>query len=179
MEQALAECERLKKENEYLKQVLSTIMKKNEHNYSVLSTSSTVNNRSSPQEKIQLFKRLFRGRTDVYAVRWESKDGRAGYTPACAYEWQPPFCKKPEIKCSECKHRMLLPLDDQVFYDHLIGKQTIGIYPMQKDETCFFLMENFRSDISKCSCTINCFYENIFNQPACSKVCELYSRVIY
>lgn len=48
-------CRTVKKEDEYLKQILSTIMKKNKHNYSVLSTSSTVNNHSLPQEKIQLF----------------------------------------------------------------------------------------------------------------------------
>ncbi|ANB61015.1 TOTE conflict system archaeo-eukaryotic primase domain-containing protein [Anoxybacteroides amylolyticum] len=144
LEQVLAECERLRKENEYLKQVLSTMMQKNRDVRSVVpSANLMVNNRSSPEEKIRLFKRLFRGRTDVYAVRWESKDGRTGYTPACAYEWQPPFCRKPEIKCSECKHRTLLPLDDQVLYDHLSGKHTIGIYPMQKDETCFFLAIDF------------------------------------
>ena len=31
---------------------------------------------SSAKEKIALFRSLFRGREDVYAVRWESKDGR-------------------------------------------------------------------------------------------------------
>jgi len=31
-------------------------------------------------EKLTLFRRLFRGRTDVYPIRWESK---AGYSPAC------------------------------------------------------------------------------------------------
>ncbi|MFL6677323.1 MAG: TOTE conflict system archaeo-eukaryotic primase domain-containing protein [Burkholderiaceae bacterium] len=37
-----------------------------------------------------LFRRLFRGRTDVYPVRWESKtSGKSGYAPACANEWRP------------------------------------------------------------------------------------------
>lgn len=143
LQQALAECERLRKENEYLKHILSMMMQKKENNHSVTMASSIVNNQSSPEEKIRLFKQLFRGRTDVYAVRWESKNGRAGYTPACAYEWQPPICRKPEIKCSECQHRTLLPLNDQVLYDHLSGKHTVGIYPMQKDETCFFLAIDF------------------------------------
>ncbi len=30
---------------------------------------------------IELYQSLFRGRTDVYAVRWE-KEGRSGYMPA-------------------------------------------------------------------------------------------------
>jgi len=37
---------------------------------------------SSAEEKIDLFMRLFQGRQDVYAVRWERPDGRAGYAPA-------------------------------------------------------------------------------------------------
>lgn len=32
--------------------------------------------------KVALFRRLFQGREDVYAVRWERRDGRGGYSPA-------------------------------------------------------------------------------------------------
>ena len=39
------------------------------------------------EEKIALFRRLFRGRTDIYPVRWESKStGKSGYAPACSNE---------------------------------------------------------------------------------------------
>jgi len=38
------------------------------------------------QEKIALFHRLFRGRSDVYALRWENKACKSGYSPACANE---------------------------------------------------------------------------------------------
>ena len=45
--------------------------------------------RLSTEEKVALFRRLFRGRTDVYPVRWESKTtGKSGYAPACANEWR-------------------------------------------------------------------------------------------
>lgn len=45
--------------------------------------------RLSTTEKVALFRRLFRGRTDVYPIRWESKTtGKAGYAPACANEWR-------------------------------------------------------------------------------------------
>lgn len=35
---------------------------------------------------IAIFKSLFYGRQDVYAVRWE-KDGKSGYMPAYKVDW--------------------------------------------------------------------------------------------
>ena len=43
----------------------------------------------SSAEKIALFKKLFRGRTDVYPQRWESQKGASGYSPVCDNEWHP------------------------------------------------------------------------------------------
>jgi hypothetical protein len=41
----------------------------------------------SPSEKVALFRRLFRGRVDLYAPRWESRSsGKSGYAPACGNE---------------------------------------------------------------------------------------------
>jgi hypothetical protein len=31
----------------------------------------------TPSQKIQIFKHLFRGREDVFAMRWEKQDGSA------------------------------------------------------------------------------------------------------
>ena len=43
-----------------------------------------VSKKSSPQEKINLFKSLFIGREDVFALRWfNSKSGKSGYSPVC------------------------------------------------------------------------------------------------
>jgi superfamily II DNA or RNA helicase len=98
----------------------------------------------STDEKLALFRRLFRGRTDVYPVRWESKTtGKAGYSPACANEWRPGVCEKPRIKCGDCGNRMLIPLSDKVIYDHLAGEHTAGIYPLLEDYTCYFLAIDF------------------------------------
>ena len=37
----------------------------------------------STADKVALFRRLFRGRTDVYPVRWQSRtSGKSGYAPA-------------------------------------------------------------------------------------------------
>src|SRR5260221_12924380 len=42
----------------------------------------------SETEKIRIFRSLFRGREDVYAVRWERADGRKGYMPRSERDWR-------------------------------------------------------------------------------------------
>jgi len=65
-----------------------------------------VDNNSEPKFKIALFRSLFRGREDVYPVRFENrKTGRSGYAPACANEWVRGLCEKPRVKCAACLHR--------------------------------------------------------------------------
>jgi superfamily II DNA or RNA helicase len=93
--------------------------------------------------KVALFRSLFRGRADVYPIRWESKAGKSGYAPACANEWRPGVCEKPRIKCSDCGHRQLLPLTDEVIFRHLAGDVVVGIYPLLPDDTCYFLAVDF------------------------------------
>ncbi|MBM0212737.1 DEAD/DEAH box helicase family protein [Pseudomonas syringae pv. actinidiae] len=93
--------------------------------------------------KLALFRSLFRGRTDVYPIRWESKAGKSGYAPACANEWRPGVCEKPRIKCGDCGNRQLLPLTDEVVYRHLAGEVVVGIYPLLSDDTCCFLAVDF------------------------------------
>ena len=100
--------------------------------------------RLSTAEKIALFRSLFQGRTDVYPMRWESKTtGKSGYSPACGNEWQAGICQKPRVKCSECEHRLLMPVTDSVIYGHLSGALTVGVYPLLADDTCYFLAVDF------------------------------------
>lgn len=95
-------------------------------------------------QKVALFRRLFRGRTDVYPVRWDSTtSGKSGYTPACANEWRVGICDKPRIKCGDCGNRLLLPVSDAVIYKHLAGEHTVGIYPLLEDGGCHFLAVDF------------------------------------
>jgi len=81
-----------------------------------------VDQQSSPQHKIALFRSLFRGREDVYPRRFESrKTGKSGYSPACANEWVRGICEKPRVKCAECDHRRFLPVTDDIVRWHLSG----------------------------------------------------------
>lgn len=109
-----------------------------------------LDNHSSPEDKIALFRSLFRGRDDVYPRRFESRrTGKSGYQPACANEWVRDVCEKPRVKCAECAHRRFLPVTDDVIRWHLSGQDgdgrefVMGVYPMLLDETCFFLAVDF------------------------------------
>jgi superfamily II DNA or RNA helicase len=94
----------------------------------------------SSAAKIALFRRLFRGRTDVFPRLWaNSRTGKRGYSPACAHEWVRGVCEKPRVKCSECPNQAFLPVEDRVVLDHLLGHHVIGVYPLLSDETCWFL----------------------------------------
>ena len=146
LDEALKECERLRIENEHLRHRLG--LKREKGNSTPLSrkpsqTFTQVTNASSSNEKITHFRSLFRGREDVYPVRWESKSVKSGYAPACSNEWKKAYCDKPRIKCGQCENRNLLPVTNTVIYDHLSGKQTIGVYPILPDDTCWFLAVDF------------------------------------
>jgi hypothetical protein len=71
-----------------------------------------VTSSSSSSEKVSLFRRLFRGREDVYAVRWERRDGRGGYSPAARSRW-------------DRDQGVFLPLTDRVLREHLSGQQML------------------------------------------------------
>jgi len=105
---------------------------------------------SPPAAKIALFRSLFRGRTDVYPRRFDSRTtGRSGYAPACANEWVRGLCEKPRIKCADCSHRRFLPVTDEVIRWHPLGRDgdgrpfVAGVYPLLQDETCGFLAVDF------------------------------------
>ncbi len=95
-------------------------------------------------DKIALFKSYFRGRDDVYAKLWiNNKTGKKGYSPACKHEWDQALCRKPNIKCSECPNQGFLQPDETAIRQHLTGAQVMGIYPMLKNESCYFLAMDF------------------------------------
>jgi superfamily II DNA or RNA helicase len=111
---------------------------------SATDPSKPESSRLSTEAKVALFRRRFRGRTDVYPVRWESKTtGKSGYAPACANEWRAGVCEKPRIKCGDCRNRSLIPISDAAIYAHLAGDHTIGVYPLLEDDSCYFVAIDF------------------------------------
>ncbi len=95
-------------------------------------------------QKIAVFRSLFRGREDVYAARWESPDGRHGYSPVSQRNWQAYNAANAEDRKRVDKEtRKYLPLTDQAVHDHLAGTQTLGVYALLRDETCCFLAVDF------------------------------------
>ena len=101
----------------------------------------------NPDEKINLFQSLFRGREDIFPKLWiSSKSSRKGYAPACANDWVYGLCgkgKKPPVKCGVCENKAYIPISRKIIKDHLQGKHVIGTYPLLADETCWFLAVDF------------------------------------
>ena len=96
------------------------------------------------RKRIALFRSLFRGREDVYARRWDNPDGRSGYSPAALKDWKAINSSRPEDRKRVDQHtRKFLPLAELVIENHLLGKETIGVYPLLTDETCWFLAVDF------------------------------------
>ena len=90
---------------------------------------------------------LFRGREDLYAKRWESKDGaKSGYTPVCMNERKSGLCKKFTVKCGSCEHRLHAPLDEKAIEAHLRGNLVVSVYPLLQNETCRFPAIDFDGD---------------------------------
>lgn len=85
-----------------------------------------VNRRSPEREKIALFRSLFRGREDIFPKRWEDvRTGRVGYAPARGND------------------QAFSALTDAVIEGHLLGRHTVGVYPMLPDDTCWLLAADF------------------------------------
>lgn len=144
LDEALQECERLRQENSHLRAVLEPLR---EPIAAYCPDVEIPTNFSlSKKDKVDLFQRLFQGREDVYAKRWENKRGISGYSPACRHEWNRLFCQKPSVKCSKCQNRELIPLTETVILDHLEGRHVIGVYPLLPDEICRFLAIDFDKD---------------------------------
>lgn len=77
-----AECDRLPEENRQLRDRLGISSEQKPiqpTSTPSTNTASVLNSKSSPEEKVKLFRDLFRGRDDVYAVHWEGRNnGKAG-----------------------------------------------------------------------------------------------------
>ena len=137
------ELKRLKTENDRLRALLT------KHGIVVEEPTSSVVSMLSLQEKVALFRSLFKGREDVFARRWFSAStGKSGYQPVCAREWNREYCDKKKYKCAECPNREFHPLGYNDIYRHLEGKDqngrdVVGVYAIFPDNSCSFLCCDF------------------------------------
>lgn len=143
------ELARLREENARLKELL----RKHGIAYEASISSIVPTQKPIPQlsleEKVALFRSLFRGREDVFARRWYSpKTEKSGYQPVCTREWNREYCDKKKYKCAECPNREFQHLGYTDVYAHLEGKDpngrdVIGAYAIMPDNTCYFLCCDF------------------------------------
>jgi hypothetical protein len=139
LEKALREIERLRQENARLRRKLGMEVSESKSDYNQsglsssgpgsrveethearsyeghgLSTSSSprqIESNFSTQEKLKLFRALFRGREDIYPVFWSNeRTGKKGYSPACEDPWS----------SRKGKPKKYLPLTDEVIFSHLM-----------------------------------------------------------
>lgn len=115
----------------------------------ILTAFKRIKYDASDKQKIELFGSLFRGRSDVYARRWE-KDGKSGYSPAYEFDWNE-FMSHKRLGGSfkDFKNKSLLPLTEVVIRKHLIGQEVVGIYPILLDNTSYFLAADFDGETWK------------------------------
>ena len=94
-------------------------------------------------EKLTIFKSLFKGREDIYATRWE-KGNKNGYSPA--YTFDPYHYKAHRMKggtFQNYENKQYQTLTDGQIIKHLEGEQLIGLYPLLKDNTSWFIAADF------------------------------------
>jgi len=146
---ALEECQRLQEEIRQLKRQLALrdaapAQEKPESGLPP-AQDNTTQSALSPQERIELFRSLFRGREDVYAHRVQFKrDGKWGYVPHGEHDWAAlRGVREEDWKSIDRQTRKLFPLTDDVVKRHLTGKMTVGLYPLLADETCWLLAADF------------------------------------
>ena len=141
-QQLLERIKELEAENAELKKRLGEVVMLEVQEPTAMQTLSL-------QEKVDLFRSLFKGREDVFAKRWYSKaSGKGGYQPVCQNEWDHQLCDKRKFKCAECPNRQFTALTDKDIYRHLEGKDTdgrdvIGLYVLNEDNTCNLLCTDF------------------------------------
>ncbi|MEO6868180.1 MAG: hypothetical protein ABI168_00960 [Ginsengibacter sp.] len=93
--------------------------------------------------QIQIFRSLFKGREDVFAIRWE-KGIKSGYMPAYFYDpYQYRIHKINGGTFQNFTGKKYLQLTDKEIAKHLKGEQLIGVYPLLTDNSSWFLAADF------------------------------------
>ena len=137
-EELLVKYEEVKEENI----ILRTLLKDNGITFdNLLNTNPLDKIENSNEEdsktikrsvgKIELFKSLFVGRTDVIAKQFQYKNkDKVGYTPYCRNDWKYGVCPKKKGHstglCKSCKAKSFINYSDTIIKKHLKGEATLG-----------------------------------------------------
>jgi len=98
-------------------------------------------------KQIELFQSLFKGREDIYARRW-AKGENSGYMPAYDVIWDEFEKHKAQGGTFQnYKNKKPAPLTKKALQQHLLGKETIGIYPLLKDNTSWLIVADFDGEM--------------------------------
>lgn len=92
---------------------------------------------------IRLFRSLFNGREDAFAIRWE-KGNKSGYMQS--YQFDPYHYRIHKAKggtLASYPDKTLQPMTDEQIKRHLSGEQLIGIYPLLVNDTSHFNAADF------------------------------------
>ena len=98
---------------------------------------------NTQQEELTLFRSLFKGREDVFAIRWE-KESNSGYMPAYFYDHY--RLKAHKIRggtFGNFTEKKLLQFTDTELLKHLAGEHLAGVYPLLPDNTSWFITADF------------------------------------
>ncbi|MCF1715821.1 DEAD/DEAH box helicase [Flavihumibacter sp. RY-1] len=99
-------------------------------------------------EYINVFYSLFRGRENVFAIRWE-KDGKSGYIPAYDLNWDEFRIHKAKGgTLKDFQNKRYSPLTKERILNHFEGKEVVGIYPLLADNTSWFIAADFDESLS-------------------------------
>ncbi|MEE1087235.1 MAG: DEAD/DEAH box helicase family protein [Schaedlerella sp.] len=117
----------------------------------IVDNHNQLNKSIGMSELVALYRELFYGRQDVFAIRWDNeKAGTHGYAPKCKNEWDRNICgKSMRIKgaCKKCAYKENQEITNQFIQQHFTGTGrnalVMGVYPLLEDETCRFLAIDF------------------------------------
>jgi hypothetical protein len=103
---------------------------------------------SFTSSQLSFFKSLFRGREDVFAIRWEKAE-KSGYTPAYDFNWED-FSKHRASggTLKDFSNKQLSKLTEQRIINHLSGKEIIGLYPLLTDNSSWFIIADFDESLT-------------------------------
>lgn len=95
------------------------------------------------KENLDLFKSIFKGREDIFALHWK-KGSKSGYMPA--YIFDPYIYRLHSMaggNLANFTNKKLRPLTEEEIIKHLKGEQRIGIYPLLIDNTSRLIAADF------------------------------------